>query len=112
MTLARALAALAARPGSEEDLVSVMDVFSRHVGEGLRVHDVVGRTGLPAERIEAIAQALAQAHVLDFDGADAYRYDRDVAVEMELQSLRDRLRACREHLQGNVARFRAHRDLF
>lgn len=112
MTLARALAQLASTFAGEEDLAAVMGVFSRRPGEDLRVSDVARQAGLPEERTEAVARALADAHVLDFDGAGACRYDRDIAVEMELQALRDRLRAHREHLQGNVARFRAHRDLF
>ncbi|MDI6711924.1 MAG: hypothetical protein QMD96_01665 [Anaerosomatales bacterium] len=112
MTLARALAQLASCREAEDDVVAVMDVFGRHPGDTVQVLDVVRQTGLAEDRAEAILRALVAALVLDFDGAGGYRYERDVAVEMELRALKDRLRAHREHLQGNVARFRAHRDLY
>lgn len=111
MTLARALARLAPCREVEGDVVAVMEVFARRPDETMRVPDVVRQTGLAEDRVETILRALVEALVLDFDGV-GYRYERDVAVEMELRALRDRLRAHREHLQGNVARFRTHRDLY
>jgi hypothetical protein len=108
VTLARALARITG-PGAHEDVVAVMKVFSGRAGQPVDLCDVVRLSGVSRDRARLVVQALADTLVLDFEGGEAYRYDRDVAVELELQSLIDRLCAHREHLQDNVARFRSHR---
>ncbi|MBC7265780.1 MAG: hypothetical protein H5T75_02220 [Coriobacteriia bacterium] len=109
MTLARALAGLMG-PYGEQDVVAVMSVFSSRAGTALNLQEVSRLSGLPVERVRRIANVLVDAVVLDFEGGDAYCYERDVAVELELQLLVDRTRAHREHLQDNVARFRSRRE--
>ncbi|MCX8006656.1 MAG: hypothetical protein N3B11_00880 [Coriobacteriia bacterium] len=112
MTLARALALLPSRPESDEDVVAIMAVLARHPGEAFCVEDLSRRTGIPCDRAKRVLDALSAALVLDCTDVGSYRYERDVAVELELRSLSDRLRAHREHLQGNVVRFRLNRDRY
>lgn len=111
MTLAKALANLSSRE-AEEDLVAVMSVFSSRAGQPLSVQEASRLAGVPMERASLVAKALKDAFVLDSEGGDAYRYDRDVAVEMELRSLAERLSAHRRHLQDNVTKFRFSRGQF
>lgn len=109
MTLARALAGLMG-PYGEQDVVAVMSVFSSRAGTALGLEELSRLSGVPVERVRRVADALVEALVLDFEGGDAYCYERDVAVELELRMLLERTYAHREHLQDNVARFRSRRE--
>jgi hypothetical protein len=111
VTLARALARIPG-PTAHEDVAEIMKVFSSRAGQPVGLDDVARLSGLPLDRVRVVADALADALVLDFVGGETYRYDRDVAVELELRSLTDRLHAHREHLQDNVARFRSHKGTY
>ncbi|MGB4593692.1 MAG: hypothetical protein WBI63_07985 [Coriobacteriia bacterium] len=106
MSLARALAAL---PADEDIVDAVQDIivlFSHHAGDWITVEDAAKRVARVVPEVRRVLEALRAAFVLDFDGADSYRYKYDVGVSIEIDRFLHRTRVQKNHVQTNVARFR------
>lgn len=106
MSLARALAALPSGDDVEDAFEDIVVLFSHHANEWMTVEDVAKRVARSAPPVKRILEVLRTAFVLDFDGADSYRYRYDVGVSIEIDQFLHRTRAQKSHMQTNVARFR------
>lgn len=106
MSLARALAALPPDEDVEDAVQDIIVLFSHHAGEWFTIEDAARRVARTRPEAQRVLEALRAAFVLDFDGADSYRYKYDVGVSIEIDQFLHRTRAQKNHVQTNVARFR------
>ncbi|GAB4289735.1 MAG: hypothetical protein Kow0067_15790 [Coriobacteriia bacterium] len=107
MSLARALERLSADSATELALRDVLVLFSRHTDEWLTADEVARKTGHGGADITPLLDVLARSYVLDFDDdAPRYRFGGDVVLSLEIDSFVRHVRAHREHMETNVAKYR------
>ncbi len=108
MSLARALSRLPEDSGTEMIVRDVLMLFSKHQREWLTVDDVRHRTGYAEVTIERILSTFKDSYVLNSRVGEPteYAFTGDIALVVEIDSFVRRIRAHRDHVQNNVAKFR------
>jgi hypothetical protein len=79
--------------------------MSHHAGEWMRVTEVSRRLEHPEHHVTVILSKLADGFVLHSDG-DRFRYDRNPAVDLDVQRFLTKSEAHSRLAQDNLARFR------
>jgi hypothetical protein len=105
MGLDRALKGLPGDRATENAVRDVLQFMTSHVGRRFTAGEVAGNLSRSEHLVEVILSSLATGYILKADG-DAYRYERDTAVELEVQRY---LRKSGQHsqlAQDNLAKFR------
>lgn len=108
MSLARALSRLPEDSGTEMVVRDVLMLFSKHQREWMTVDDVRRRTGHSPVAVERILATFKDSYVLNARVGDPveYTFTGDIALVVEIDSFVRRIRAHRDHMQSNVAKFR------
>ena len=105
MSLDRALHGLPGDRATENVVRDVLELLTSHPGHRYTASDAASSLSRSEHLVEVILSSLATGYVLKADG-DAYRYERDTAVELEVQRY---LRKSGQHsqlAQDNLAKFR------
>lgn len=91
----------------------VIVLLSHHTGEWFSSAEVASRTGFAEAETTQVLEALRRGFVVDFDGDHgAFRYERDPAVEFEIEVFLRRSTVQEAHAQKNVARYRQRYGMF
>ena len=90
---------------TENAIREVLELMSSHSGESLTAGRIAGRLNRPEHSVEVILSTLAAGYILKADG-DAYRYERDPVVELDVQRYLRRSGQHSQLVQDNLARFR------
>ncbi|MBN2404116.1 MAG: hypothetical protein JXE06_00895 [Coriobacteriia bacterium] len=114
MSLARALSRLPEDSGTEMAVRDVLMLFSKHQHEWLTAEDVHRRTGHVPGTVERILETFKDTYVLSSrpDQPPEYAFTGDIAVVVEIDSFVRRIRARKDHVQGNVAKFRSRQSSY
>jgi hypothetical protein len=105
MSLDRALRGLPGDRATESVVREVLEIMISHTGHRYTATEVANRLSRSEHLIEVILSSLAAGYILKADG-DSFRYERDTAVELDVQRY---LRKSGHHsqlAQDNLARFR------
>ena len=90
---------------TENAIREVLELMSSHSGESLTAGRIAGRLNRSEHSVEVILSTLAAGYILKADG-DAYRYERDPVVELDVQRYLRRSGQHSQLVQDNLARFR------
>ncbi|MDO9557280.1 MAG: hypothetical protein Q7J82_06835 [Coriobacteriia bacterium] len=108
MSLARALSRLPEDGGHEMIVRDILMLFSKHQREWMTADDVWCRTGHASAAAERILETLRESYVFNSRVGEPteYAFTGDIALVVEIDSFVKRIRAHRDHMQSNVAKFR------
>lgn len=108
MSLARALSRLPEDSGTEMIVRDILVLFSKHEREWLTADDVRRRTGHAGSSVERVLGTFKDSFVLDSRIGEPveYAFTGDIALVVEIDSFVRRIRAHRDHVENNVAKFR------
>ena len=90
---------------TENAVREVLELMSSHAGEPLTPDRVADRLNRPEHSVQVVLSSLAAGYILKADG-DAYRYERDPVVELDVQRFLRRSGQHSQLVQDNLARFR------
>jgi DNA-binding IclR family transcriptional regulator len=90
---------------TENAVREVLELMSSHAGESLTPDRVADRLNRPEHSVQVILSSLAAGYILKAD-EDAYRYERDPVVELDVQRFLRRSGQHSQLVQDNLARFR------
>ncbi len=114
MSLRTTLALLPDDRGTDVAVREVIAFFRAHAHEPVEPSRVARATGLSADRVEPVLQALAKGRVVDCDGdplTDPCSFDPDTMLAMEVRRYLRVSDSASSRVQAGVNRFRGRQGL-
>jgi DNA-binding GntR family transcriptional regulator len=105
MGLDRALSELPCDRGTENAVRDVLKLMTAQSGHRFTAREIAGRLSRSEDPIKVILSTLAAGHVLEAEG-NAYAYERDPALELDVKRFMQRSEVHNQLAQDNLARFR------
>jgi DNA-binding IclR family transcriptional regulator len=109
VSLDRALGRLPGDRATEHLVREIIQMLRVRPGEPMSAADVARRLERPASSVAVVLLELADAYVLRRDGL-SYSYERDLALELDVDRFMTRAESHSAMSQANIAKFRDRFD--